>query len=213
MKQRSAKKSTKEPSKQRASEQVEEASEEPTKGSKTTRSATTRKLVLAAAARVFADEGFQAATKERIGEIAGVSHQTVRDYFRTKALLLDAIVSEFWFEARRALGGVEGGGAGAVLAARDKLAALAQERPSAACCAFHTVLHAGNRGGALIVEEEKKFREALETVVSTATGVSGAAVRGRTELLLVLLRSSVASTEDGVREAFIVGADALLAKG
>ena len=202
----------------RAPQRAEETSERPATenagaAAPKSRSATTRRLVIAAAARVFADEGFVAATKERIGAVAGVSHQTVRDYFRTKELVLEAIVSEFWHESRTALVGVEGGGTASVLAARDKLAALAKDRPHSARCAFHTVLHAGARGGALVVEEEKKFREELEKVLSKSTGLSGAAARARTELLMAALRSSASSAEDETRAGFAVVTSALLAKG
>jgi AcrR family transcriptional regulator len=116
----------------------------------------TRRRVIEAGARVFADLGFHAATKERIGAAAGFSHQTVRDYFRTKEGLLGAIVSDAWRTVLNAMNAVpDVAPIDQLMAGYDALDMLARARPAEARCVLHEAQIAGPRGGPLLVEEEK----------------------------------------------------------
>lgn len=148
----------------------------------------TRRRVIEAGARVFADLGFHAATKERIGAAAGFSHQTVRDYFRTKEGLLAAIVADAW---RTVLGAVQAHANAApleqLMAGYDALATLARERPAEARCVLHEAQIAGARGGPLLVDEERAFKQAVERLVTTATRTNGAGASARAEAVVAAM--------------------------
>jgi AcrR family transcriptional regulator len=161
----------------------------------------TRRRVIEAGARVFADLGFHAATKERIGAAAGFSHQTVRDYFRTKEGLLSAIVADAW---RSVLGAMtqtrDGAPISQLLAAFDALDALARSRPAEARCVLHEAQIAGAKGAPLIVEEERAFKQAVEQVITSATGLRGAAATARAEALVAAM--------EGLARPHVVTSDA-----
>ena len=61
-------------------------------------SARKRQAVLDGAALVFVEEGFQAASMDRIAAAAGVSKRTVYKHFRSKRELFDSFVSTKWEE-------------------------------------------------------------------------------------------------------------------
>src|SRR5260221_559304 len=95
----------------------------------------TRRRVIEAGARVFAELGFHAATKERIGAAAGFSHQTVRDYFRTKEGLLGAIVADAWRQVLTAMNAQPSATPlDQLLAGFDALDGMARRRPAEARC-------------------------------------------------------------------------------
>jgi AcrR family transcriptional regulator len=148
---------------------------------------TTKRRVIDAGARVFAREGFHAATKEKIGEAAGFSHQTVRDQFRTTRALLAAVTGDVWRDVRAvldvALPGDDGTPAEArvalALRAYDALADRCARDPWSVLCALHEARRvAGTDGGAeatLETEEERAVRARLlggdaSGPVATATG-------------------------------------------
>lgn len=179
-------------------------------------SSSTRRRVIEAGARVFAENGFHAATKEKIGEAAGFSHQTVRDYFPTKEGLLGAIVSDAW---RSVLDAVTTHSAASALdqlmAGFDALAAMSHGRPAEARCVLHEAQIAGSKGSPLLVAEERAFKTTVEQIITSATGASGASVTARAEALVAamsgLARSHVVEpdgisqsrfTHDEARESF-----------
>jgi len=53
-----------------------------------------REEILAAAARVFQEEGYEVASMDRIAEAAGASKRTVYNHFGSKEALFDAVVEE-----------------------------------------------------------------------------------------------------------------------
>ncbi len=57
-----------------------------------------RQAVLDGAAQVFAEEGFQVASMDRIAAAAGVSKRTVYKHFRSKRELFDTFVAIKWAE-------------------------------------------------------------------------------------------------------------------
>lgn len=150
----------------------------------------TRRRVIEAGARVFADLGFHAATKERIGAAAGFSHQTVRDYFRTKEGLLGAIVSDAWRSVLNAMNAVpDASPIDQLMAGYDALDTMARSRPAEARCVLHEAQIAGPRGGPLLVEEEKGFKRAVEQIIARATGMTGPAVTARAEVIIAAMQA------------------------
>lgn len=171
------------------------------------RSGSTRRRVIEAGARVFADLGFHAATKERIGAAAGYSHQTVRDYFRTKEGLLGAIVADAWRQVLDAMGTrANEGPLEQLMAAFDALDQLSRARPAEARCVLHEAQIAGPKGGPLIIDEERGFKRAVEQIISNASGARGAAATARAEIVIAameaLTRPNVVATEGEVRIKF-----------
>jgi len=152
-------------------------------------SGSTRRRVIEAGARVFADLGFHAATKERIGAAAGFSHQTVRDYFRTKEGLLGAIVADAW---RSVLDATQSRADAApieqLMAAYDALDTLARQRPAEARCVLHEAQIAGPKGAPMQVEEERAFYAAVEKIITSATGLSGASATARAEAIIAAMQ-------------------------
>lgn len=150
----------------------------------------TRRRVIEAGARVFADLGFHAATKEKIGTAAGFSHQTVRDYFRTKEGLLSAIVADAWKSILHAMTAQPGAEALAqIISGYDALDALAHTRPAEARCVLHEAQIAGANGGPLLVEEEREFKRALEQIISAKTGLRGSVVATRAEVIIAAMQA------------------------
>jgi AcrR family transcriptional regulator len=161
----------------------------------------TRRRVIEAGARVFADLGFHAATKERIGAAAGFSHQTVRDYFRTKEGLLGAIVADAWRSVLTAMASQrDNSPIGQLLAAYDALDSLARTRPAEARCVLHETKIAGPKGGPLVVEEERAFKQAVEQIITTATGLRGAPAMARAEALVAAM--------EGLARPHVIASDA-----
>lgn len=148
----------------------------------------TRRRVIEAGARVFADIGFHAATKERIGAAAGYSHQTVRDYFRTKDGLLAAIVCDVWRNVLEAVTSrPEDPAVEQILAGYDALDTLSRTHPAEARCALHEAQIAGANGRPLVVEEERVFKKLIEHLVTSTTGIRGAAAFTRAEILVAAM--------------------------
>jgi AcrR family transcriptional regulator len=164
----------------------------------------TRRRVIEAGARVFADLGFHAATKERIGAAAGFSHQTVRDYFRTKEGLLAAIVCDAWRSVLQAMTArPEAAPIEQLLAGYDALDSLTRSRPAEARCVLHEAQIAGPKGAPLHVQEEIGFKRAVEQIITNASGIRGAAAATRSEILVAameaLTRPNVVHSEGEIR--------------
>jgi AcrR family transcriptional regulator len=188
------------------------------------RSGATRRRVIEAGARVFAEQGFHAATKERIGDAAGYSHQTVRDYFKTKEGLLGVIVADAWRAVLDAMGSrSEATPIEQLLAAYDALDALARARPAEARCVLHEAQTAGPRGAPLHIEEELGFKHAVEQIIGAATGLRGTAATTRAEVVVAameaLARPNVVATDgelkikyppDDARQSFRTVAESML---
>lgn len=185
----------------------------------------TRRRVIEAGARVFAEIGFHAATKERIGAAAGFSHQTVRDYFRTKEGLLAAIVCDAWRTVLQAVTArADAPALDQILAGYDALDSLSRTRPAEARCVLHEAQIAGAKGGPLQVEEELAFKRAVEQLVTSTTGIRGAAAATRAEILVAamaaLARPNVVQGEtqpkysaDDARGSFRMLAETMLQRG
>jgi AcrR family transcriptional regulator len=183
--------------------------------------ATTHRRVLDAAARVFAERGFHATTKELIGAAAGYSHQTVRDHFRTLDELLAVIVAEGWREVRGSLVRADASPVDRLLAAFDALDALARTRPAEARCVLHEASVAGPFGAPLDVEEQRAFYAAVERIVMVSTGRGDAPARAAALIAALegLMRPLVVPWFDArmvysvseARRAFRTLAEALLA--
>ena len=71
---------------------------------KTRDAARTRRLILDAAERVFAHEGYDAASLARVGEAAGVSRGTPSYFFGSKAALLHAVLERMYRDRTETLG-------------------------------------------------------------------------------------------------------------
>lgn len=150
----------------------------------------TRRRVIEAGARVFADLGFHAATKERIGAAAGFSHQTVRDYFRTKEGLLAAIVCDAWRTVLQAMSSRPDAPAiEQILAGYDALDSLSRSRPAEARCLLHESQIAGPKGAPLLVQEQLGFKRAVEHIITNGTGMRGAAALTRAEILVAAMEA------------------------
>lgn len=63
---------------------------------RTRRGRATRERVLAAAAEVFARDGWSGASVPRIAAAAGVAHGTFYTYFDSKAAVLSAVLADLW---------------------------------------------------------------------------------------------------------------------
>lgn len=124
-----------------------------------------RDRVLKAAARVLAEQPLAGATKERIGRVAGLSHQTVRDYFRTTAQLVEAVADQVWDPVAEALDHASGGDVAVLLAAYDALERVARARSDAARVALHVAANAGAHGTRLVCPRERDVAEGLADVV------------------------------------------------
>jgi AcrR family transcriptional regulator len=150
----------------------------------------TRRRVIEAGARVFADLGFHAATKERIGAAAGFSHQTVRDYFRTKEGLLGAIVADAWRTVLTAMAATPNASPlEQIMAGYDALEGMTRARPAEARCVLHESQIAGPKGGPLHVAEELGFKRGVEQVITAATGMRGAAAVARAEVIIAAMEA------------------------
>jgi AcrR family transcriptional regulator len=68
----------------------------PRRPPKQERSQETVAVLMEATERVLAKEGYQAATTNRIAEVAGVSIGTLYHYFPTKEALIEALVHRMW---------------------------------------------------------------------------------------------------------------------
>jgi AcrR family transcriptional regulator len=148
----------------------------------------TRRALLEAAARVFADEGFYEATKEKIGASAGYSHQTVRDYFRTKELMLLTIASDVWRVALLALREApQASPVDRLAAAYEALSAYAERHPAEARCALHETQIAGPHGGPLAVAEEQALRHEVARLAAEHAGLPPADAAARAEAAAALL--------------------------
>jgi AcrR family transcriptional regulator len=148
----------------------------------------TRRVLLEAAARVFADAGFHDATKEKIGAAAGYSHQTVRDYFRTKEQMLLTIAADVWGAATSALrASPQAAPVERLVAAYEALASYADRYPAEARCALHETQIAGPHGGPLPVEEERLFRHEVARLASEHAGFPEADAAARADAVVALL--------------------------
>src|ERR671937_1165782 len=81
-----------------------------------------RRLILAAAVRVFARKGFHAARVGDIAEEAGVAHGLLYHYFRSKDEVLETIFKETWADILAAARMIEETDE----PARDRLAGIAK---------------------------------------------------------------------------------------
>jgi AcrR family transcriptional regulator len=170
-------------------------------------SSSTRRRVIEAGARVFAENGFHAATKEKIGEAAGFSHQTVRDYFPTKEGLLGAIVSDAWRSVLDAMTTQSGASLlDQLMAGFDALDAMSHGRPAEARCVLHEAQIAGPKGAPLLVAEERAFKTAVEQIITAAAGSGSASVTARAEALVAamsgLARSHVVEADGASQTRF-----------
>jgi AcrR family transcriptional regulator len=140
----------------------------------------TRRRVIEAGARVFADLGFHAATKEG---------------------LLGAIVADAWRSVLTAMASQrDNSPIGQLLAAYDALDSLARTRPAEARCVLHETKIAGPKGGPLVVEEERAFKQAVEQIITTATGLRGAPAMARAEALVAAM--------EGLARPHVIASDA-----
>jgi AcrR family transcriptional regulator len=80
-----------------------------------------RRLILDAAVRVFARQGFNQCRVSDIADEAGVAYGLVYHYFRSKDQVLDTLFLERWNVMLDVIGDIDG----QELAARDKLQAIA----------------------------------------------------------------------------------------
>jgi len=163
--------------------------------------------VIEAGAKVFADLGFHAATKERIGAAAGFSHQTVRDYFRTKEGLLGAIVADAWRTVLSAMTSQPSATSiDQLMAGYDALDSMTRARPAEARCVLHEAQIAGPKGAPLLVQEELGFKRAIEQIISNATGSRGPSALARAEVIIAameaLTRPNVINGEDESRTKY-----------
>ena len=160
----------------------------------TTRSAMQTRLIKAGA-KVFAEAGFRLeaytaarqalATMERLGEAAGVSHQTVRDNFRTPTLLLTAVVAEGWERVLAAMAKTrKDEPIEMVLAAYDAIEKIAREETHLPYCMFHVARCAGPTGNPLIVDERREVHVVIEDAIIRETKCSRGIAYAYCEILI-----------------------------
>jgi TetR/AcrR family fatty acid metabolism transcriptional regulator len=65
-------------------------------GARNSRSAERRDAILSAAREVFIEHGFEDARIAEIGRRAGIAEGTVYLYYKTKTVLMEAVLADFW---------------------------------------------------------------------------------------------------------------------
>ena len=150
-----------------------------------------RRMILDAAVRVFARQGFHHCRVSDVADEAGVAYGLVYHYFNSKEEILNTLFLERWGVMLDAIGEIDARD----LPSRDKLRSVAgfiidsyRHDPDLMKVIIVEVTRAANSFGALHLEEIRKAYEGIAAIVESAreegSFKSGIPVRVRRDVLL-----------------------------
>lgn len=154
-------------------------------------------LLLAAAAEVFAQKGFDAATMTEIAAEAGASIGSLYQFFPTKAALADALLEQYMSAVHAHLDGIEATANTAPLPELAQALCYALLTMRAANPALVVLIENGNIDPAVIATIRKAMRQRVAGILQRrAPKLQGAELAATAAAVLQMMKSAAAMNAD-----------------